>query len=277
MRPVWLQRQRPGELLQPVSTGTHQPSTSSSYHFRAVQRVCDILDHLMASEGDVSLPEIAQVAELPKTSAFRYLVTLQSRRYVERNDATGSYRLGLAFLPGHQQEVNILAAHVRPVLEELREELGETVSFGVLDGGQVTYVEAVESRRAVRLAARQGGHDPIHSTAVGKAISAELPEDRVRQILASEGMAALTSDTIIDAEAYLAEIAEVRRRGYAVEDAENEPDARSVAVPMPRAPVPAAISLSAPVSRLAMDDLDQLAKVLREASQRAVRDGALAE
>jgi IclR family acetate operon transcriptional repressor len=240
--------------------------SSSRYHIRAVERVCDILDHLRVAPGGATLPEIAEVADLPKSSAFRYLVTLEARRLVERDEESGAYRLGLAFLLSQPHQVEILAAQVRPVLQRLGDELGETVSFGILDGGQVTYVEAVESRRAVRLAARNGGRDPIHSTAVGKAISSELPERQVREILAVEGMPRRTESTITDVESFLSDVADVRRRGYALEDAENEPDGWGIAVPMPRTPVPAAIGLSAPASRARSGDVEPIAKTLQDAS-----------
>jgi IclR family transcriptional regulator, acetate operon repressor len=249
-----------------VDKGAEPAGSGAQYRIRAVERVCDILEHLRAAPAGATLPEIAEVADLPKSSAFRYLVTFEARRLVERDEESGAFHLGLAFLLNQPHQVEILAAHVRPVLERLSDELGETVTFGILDGSHITYVEAVESRRAVRLAARNGGHDPIHSTAVGKAISSELPERRVREILAVEGMPRRTDSTITDVDSFLSDVADVRRRGYALEDAENEPDGWGIAVPMPRTPIPAAIGLSAPASRARLGDVEPIARTLRDAS-----------
>ena len=131
-----------------------------AYYIRAVQRVCDILDLLQESEAGVALPAVADVTGLPKSSAFRYLVTLESRRYVERDPETGDYRLGLAFLPLQARQFDLLVQRARPILEDLRDRFGETVNLGLLDGNRVTYLMIVESAKGVRLAARPGDRDP---------------------------------------------------------------------------------------------------------------------
>ena len=235
-----------------------------SYYIRAVQRVCDVLD-LLQDADSVSLPDVAEVTGLPKSSAFRYLVTLESRRYVERDPATGDYRIGLALLPLQGRQFDLLARRLRPALEELRDRFGETVNLGLLDSDRVTYLSILESPRTVRLAARPGDRDPIHSTALGKAIVAPLPESRVRAILAAEGMPRLTERTITDPDVYMAELERVRRLGYAVDDGENELDGRCVAVPLPGSRLPAAVSVSAPASRLPRERTDEVAEAIATA------------
>lgn len=244
--------------------GTVDPA---GYYIRAVQRVCDILDRLRDSPDGAALPDLAAVLELPKSSAFRYLVTLESRRYVER-DAGGAYRLGIAFMPPQQHLIGILADRVRPYLEQLRDAVGETATLGVLDGGRVVLVDVVESRRAVRLAARAGQHGALHATALGKAISAKLPDERVRTLLTAEGMPPLTGTTITDTDSFLAEVGEVRRQGFAVDDGESEPDGRSVAVPVKGTAVLAAMGLSAPATRLPLERAAELADDLSRLSRR---------
>jgi IclR family transcriptional regulator, acetate operon repressor len=232
------------------------------YYIRAVQRVCDILDLLQESERGVSLPAVADVTGLPKSSAFRYLVTLESRRYVERDAETGDYRLGLAFLPLQARQFDLLAQRARPFLEQLRDQFGETVNLGLLDGNRVIYLMIVESPRAVRLAARPGDRDPVHSTALGKAIAAHLPDARVRALLAAEGLPRKTDRTITRVEDYLSELQTVRDRGYAIDDRENELDGRCVAVPLLGGRLAAAISLSAPAARFPMERVPEAAAAL---------------
>src|SRR6188472_211643 len=122
-------RSRGGSPMEP--TGADGLDTGG-YYIRAVQRVCDILDLLQDADG-VALPDVAGVTGLPKSSAFRYLVTLESRRYVERDPATGDYRIGLALLPLQGRQFDLLARRLRPALEELRDRFGETVNLGLLD------------------------------------------------------------------------------------------------------------------------------------------------
>ena len=236
----------------------------TSYSIRAVHRVCEILDLLQQAPRGAALLDVARATRLPKSSAFRYLATLERRRYVERDPATGSYRAGSAFLPLRAHEPELLARRARPHMERLRDQLEETINLGMLEGNRIIYLEIVESHRSMRLAARRGDRDPLHATALGKAIAAHLAERRVRAILEAEGMARLTPRTLTTLDAYLTELAATRERGYAVDDGEHEIDGRSVAVPVRSSNLPAALSYSAPATRFPVERAEEVAAVLRE-------------
>jgi len=244
-----------------------QRTDERDYSVRAVERVCAILNLLQESIDGVSLIEIAEATELPKSSAFRYLWTLEAYRYVERDAEAGMYRLGLGFVGMQSRQVEVLRQRARPVLERLRDEFGETVNLGVLDGDSAIYLEIVESRRTVRLAAKRGDRDPLHATALGKAIAAYLPEERVRELLITSGMPARTINTITSASDYVAELANVRRVGHALDNGENEVDGRCVAVVIPGTRLPAALSLSAPAARFPLQDVAKVAAALRAAAE----------
>jgi len=234
---------------------------SPSYSIRAVGRVCEILTLLGQSREGATLAEVGSATGLPKSSAFRYLATLEEHHYVERDVARGVYRLGLAVVPLHGLEVERLVDAALPHLERLRDELGETINLGRLDGSRIAYLAIVESLNSMRLAARPGDRDPLHSTALGKAIAAQLDERRVRTILESEGMPRLTDRTITHVDAFVAELERVRAAGYAVDDLENEPHGRCVAVAIPGG-LNVAISQSAPAPRLAVEDVPVVGEAL---------------
>lgn len=234
------------------------------YSVRAVERVCSILDLLQESVSGASLNDVAQATELPKSSAFRYLWTLEARRYVERDRASGLFRLGLGFVAMQSRQLEVLRQRVRPWLEKLRDEFDETTNLGILDGDSVIYLDIIESRRGVRLAATRGSHDPLHSTALGKAIAAHLPESRVREILRQRGMVRRTANTITTPDDYLTELTRVRRAGYAVDDGENEVDGRCVAVALPGTRLPAAVSFSAPAARFPLQEVEKVARSLQD-------------
>jgi IclR family acetate operon transcriptional repressor len=238
------------------------------YSVRAVERVCAILDLLQESVSGVSLIEVAQATDLPKSSAFRYLWTLEAHRYVERDESTGSFRLGLGFVAMQSRQLEVLRQRVRPWLERLRDEFDETTNLGILDGDSVIYLDIIESRRGVRLAATRGSRDPLHSTALGKAIAAHLPESRVREILKQRGMERRTANTITTPDDYLTELARVKRVGYAVDDGENEVDGRCVAVALPGTRPPAAVSFSAPAARFPLQDVVKVAGALQDLAAR---------
>jgi DNA-binding IclR family transcriptional regulator len=243
-----------------------QEDTDARYAIRAVERVCDILDLLQRSAGPTSLAKIAAVSKLPKSSAFRYLTTLEVRRYVQRNVVTGDYEVGMALLPLQTHRLELLRRQALPYMSALRDRFQETINLGVLDRGRIFYIEIAESPRGVRLAARRGDRDPIHSTALGKAIAATLSEEQVLAILGSEGMPQLTDRTITEPASYLAALAQVREQGYALDDGENESDGRCVAVPLP-ASFRAGISLSAPAMRFSLDSVATIVDALQQAAR----------
>ena len=251
--------------------------SSSRYNVRAVLRVLDILDVLQNSIDGASLTNIADSVSLPKSSVFRYLATLESRGYVEQDPESGQYRFGLAFLPSHTRHLQSLGSRAKPYLEALRDRFQETSNLAVLDGTRIAYLQIVESEKAMRLAARTGDRDPIHSTALGKATTAQMPEPEVLDILRTEGMPRLTATTITDPSAFLEELEQVRQKGFALDDRENEEDGRCVAVAIPGSRIRAAISMSAPAVRFPMEHVREVADTLIETAAALARDLGIAE
>lgn len=243
----------------------------SAYPIRAVDRVCDILDTLANASEPVSLPDVAAATELPKSSAFRYLTALEARHYVERTSDGGAYRLGLAFRSRDARGVEQLSEAATPILAGLRDRLEETTNLGVLDGTKVVHTVVAESPHMMRLAARVGERGHVHATALGKALCSQLSEERVRSILKVSGMPPYTPATITDPEDYVRELERVSARGWAVDDEENQVAGRCVAVVIPDVTLPAAISVSAPVDRLASDGVAKVAKDLQRAAKAIAR------
>lgn len=247
------------------------------YTIRAVERVCQILDLLQQSDDVISLVDVADATGLPKSSAFRYLATLEARRYVERDPVSGDFRIGLALLPLQAKQLDLLVQRATPHLQHLSDTFEETANLGLLDGNRVVYLKIVESPKGVRLAARTGDRERVHSTALGKAICAGLPEEKVQAMLTAEGMPKATDRTITNPGKYLAELKRVRDRGYALDDRENEPDGRCVAVPLTGLQLPAAISLSAPSVRLPLNDVDQVVTALTEVAEKLTEPAVAAD
>lgn len=249
--------------------------TAGRYSIRAVARAIDILDILAVKNGGVSLAEVAREIGLPKSSTFRYLATLEARGYVIR-DASEVFRASGGRSGMRPRDVARLTAVAAVRMQELSRRFDETVNLGVLDGHFVAYLQVVESPKAMRFAAAQGGTDPIHSSALGKAISAGMTDQLVREILAVEGMPALTQRTITRPADFLRELEQVRTQGYAVDDGENEEGGRCVAVAISY-PARAAISVSAPAGRLPKEQLPEVAATIRRVADdiaQEMRNGA---
>jgi IclR family acetate operon transcriptional repressor len=249
--------------------------SDANYSIRSVQRVCDILDLVQANHDGLSLMDFAQATELPKSSVFRYLATLESRGYVERTEA-GDYRMGLAL---NGDRIDTLTRRLTPQLVHLRDTLGETVNLGMLDGTRVAYLEIVESRASIRNAPRPAEREYLHATALGKVLAAQQPVELVESILRQEGMPPQTANTITNVPDYLVELDRVRAQGYALDNEENEIGGRCVAVLVPRTTLPVAVSLSAPTSRLTVEAAAEVARVIAGVIGRAAafadRDAAI--
>lgn len=248
-----------------------ESTEAPTYPLRAVDRVCDILDILANSPEGVSLTAVAEGAELPKSSAFRYLTALEARRYVERDPSSGSYRLGLAFRPQNTHAIERLTNLARPALEKLRDQLQETTNLGALDGAFIVHTVVAESPQMMRLAARVGERGYVHATALGKAICATLPESRVRSVLAAAGMPRFTESTITSVESFLAELERVRATGYGLDDAENQAAGRCVAVVVEGVGFPAGISVSAPANRFPAERTEEIVGQLRRVARTLAR------
>lgn len=238
----------------------------NAYSSRSVQRVCDILEALAHAPLGATLSEVAELTDMPRSTAFRYLATLEERRFVERDADGNLFRLGQAF--GNRPDTSRarLCTVAQPTLEKLRDQLRETTNLGVLQGTSVIHELVLESPEFMRVAARPGERGMVHATALGKAIAAELPRERIRAILDATGLPALTPKTITDAEDLDRELQRVREMGYGVDDAENQEEALCVAVPIPNLPIPAAISVSAPASRFSRTDVPAVARKLAVAA-----------
>jgi IclR family acetate operon transcriptional repressor len=227
---------------------------------------------LLAAEGPLTLLEIQRRGSLNKTMAFRVIRTLRETGYVDHDLHAHRYSLTLKLLKlggAVVARLDVVAAG-KPILDRLRAEFGETINLGVMDDGQVVYVAMAESSRpGLRMASRVGGHGCLHSTAMGKAILAYLPEAERNQLLTNLPRPRVTPSTLVDLEELHRELERTRERGYAIDNEENEVGARCVGVPIlddTGHPL-AALSVSGPAARIADDALGAMANRLWRASR----------
>ncbi|RBM23341.1 IclR family transcriptional regulator [Streptomyces sp. PT12] len=196
----------------------------------AADKTLDVLEAL--AEHD-SIAGLSRATRLPKPTVHRILRTLVERGFA-RQTSHGSYAGGprILTLIGRHQRAADLSGQVRPALDELRKRTSWTVHFALLSGHEAVYAAKLEGDRPYHLASRVGMSLPLHSTSVGKAILASLPEETARALLARAGTPARTARTHTDPEALLAELDAVRRRGWAEDHEENEDGVIAVGAPV---------------------------------------------
>ncbi|MBO4207952.1 IclR family transcriptional regulator [Micromonospora echinofusca] len=240
-------------------------------------KALDILDR-MALDAPCTVVSLCEHTGVTKPAAYRIMKTLEQRGYVVRDDATREYSLGPA-LYGLSRAVRTttdLVGLAQPAMRRLHEEFGETVNLGVVSHGQVVYLDTIESTQRLRSTVQIALRDPVHSTALGKAVLAALPEAQARAHLNREDLTRLTPNTIVTVDAVMDELATYRSTGYAVDDEENELGSRCVAAPiLDRYDRPiASISISAPTTRMTDSQVGlvgrRLVEVCRELSDTMV-------
>lgn len=175
------------------------------------------------------IAEIVGVTGLPKATVHRILQTLVGGGFA-RSDGAGGYTGGprILSLAGRFLQRLDIAEQVRPVLRDLQERSGWTVHLALRSGDEAVYVAKLEAPLPYHLASRVGMSLGLHCTSIGKAILATMPDDEVRAIATRTGLPARTEHTITDPGALLAELATVRKRGYAEDHEENEAGVRAV-------------------------------------------------
>ncbi|ACZ00283.1 MULTISPECIES: IclR family transcriptional regulator [Thermomonospora] len=238
---------------------------------RSLERAFDLLEHLADAGGEMALSELTDRSGLPMPTIYRLMRTMVNRGYV-RQGPSKRYALGPRLIRLGESATRLLGSWARPALARLVDEVGETANMAVLEGDAAVYVAQVPSRHSMRMFTEVGRRVQPHCTGVGKALLAQLPPQTVREIIGRTGMAAHTPHTITDPDVLLAQLEHIRKVGYAIDDEEQEIGVRCVAVPLPDAPTPTAISVSGPSGRLTREMVADVVPIMRRVAADFVRD-----
>ncbi len=211
------------------------------------------------------MSRIAEQLGMPKSTVHRLLTTLEKKRFVQRDAATGAYRLGIrllqmAYLTLERNDLRRLAA---PFLCRLSEQYQETVHLSILDESDVVFLDVIESPQRVKLAAAVGQRLPAFATASGKAMLAYMPTETVRRILA-RGMPQYTQRTLCSPEEFFEDLRRVRGRGFAIDEQEFESGISAVAAPifdLSDRPI-ASVAVAGPAYRLTRERMLEIGPVV---------------
>jgi DNA-binding IclR family transcriptional regulator len=179
------------------------------------------------------MTQIADQVGINKSTVHRLLGTLERRRFVQRDLATGAYQLGIrplqmAYLTLEHNDLRQLTA---PFVRRLCDEYKENVDISVLDDADVVFVDHLEGPQRVKVAAATGQRLPAFATASGRAVLAYLPAEAVQRILA-HGLPRYTENTPLTAERVLDDLYLIRERGFALSEQEYEEGINAVAAPI---------------------------------------------
>ncbi|MGD0267366.1 MAG: IclR family transcriptional regulator [Candidatus Methylomirabilota bacterium] len=239
---------------------------------KTVEKALLLIECFLSAPRELGISEIARLAGINKSTVQRIVNTLSKYGYLQQTPHNSGYRLGFKFLhvSGLLLERIDLRPIARPSLEELRDKTGETVHLMILDNDMGVYLDAVESRQSTRVVSAVGSRDELHTSAVGKALLAFLPEQQVDGILRRKKLKAKTPQSITDPEVFKGHLKLIQRRGYAIDDEEGEKGTRCVGAPIfdHDHHVVASISVAAPTQRLGLRNVPQVAASVIETALR---------
>ena len=241
------------------------------YNIRVLDRAFRILA-LLSDGKPRSLQELSVEIDLSSSTTFRQLATLVYYRYVQRDEQTNQYTLGLSCLELARAyyEGNDLRRVALPELERLRNETKETIHLGILDQTELVYIEKLQGLHPIGLmSSRVGGRSPAYCTGVGKVLLAYEDPQIVKQYFVKRKLHRYTDNTITSLAALVSELASIRSQGYALDCGEHESQVYCVAAPIfdMKGAVIAGLSISGPADRMESIEINQ--KLIKRAKQTA--------
>ncbi|WP_163935692.1 IclR family transcriptional regulator [Paraferrimonas sp. SM1919] len=240
----------------------------SDYIIPNLSNACSILIALSEQEEGMSAIEIAHQFNLPRTTVFRILKTLEHQQMIEKkgkyyNCGSTMIRMGI-----HLVNSNRLREKSLPILQHLAKTTGHTAHVAVPNGDSALIVEVVDSPRALRASSRPGTLAYLHSSGTGKIFLAHIYYNERHEILGRAGMKALTANTITKMDVLDKELASIEEKGYAVDELEYHEDIRCLAAPVrdARGVVVAAIGITAPAVSFQKSQIEMVAAIVKESA-----------
>jgi len=238
---------------------------------QSIDRTFDILELLSHFESGLSLTEISEKIDLPKSTVHRLLKVLRDRNYIEKSDSPNVYRLGLAFIELCSGLLNSLElkTEAQVYLRKLMQQTGQVVFLAIQQEGEVVYIDKTERHNEIRDYCFIGQRRPLYCTALGKSLLMGCSEDEIRELVDPATMTRFTDNTITDIESLIREVHISRERGYSIDNEEVELGMKCVSAPILdyRNMVIAAVSTSWDLSYTEEDVTERNARLVMETAK----------
>jgi DNA-binding IclR family transcriptional regulator len=239
-------------------------STRAESSLKSLTKVVRVLDVFSTVDRALSLADIGQRTGFPKSTAHRLLAAMREAGLLDQDRERDRYRLGMKlFELGNIVLANMdLHREARPFVDALTRQSGQAVHLAVFDGHRALVIHRADASPEKGQPTALIEQAPVHCTSVGKAILAFQTAATIDRVI-SAGLIRFTDATITDPEQLRGHLAEIRERGYALDEGEHQPGVRCVAAPIrdQSGRVIAGISITGPFWRLPLSEVEGLAKV----------------
>ncbi len=243
------------------------PNNAKESAVHSISKTLSILSTFTDTCPRQRVSDIAEKLDLNISTVSRHLSTMLDAGFLERDDETGCYSLGLkiACLAGIALHNSDVYRHSFPELHQLSQKTGLHCFMGVQDGDDISLLISVGGEETIELMTPIGYHHPMYCSAIGRAILSQMPFDEAEKILARGTQRKYASNTKTDKQAIIKELSTAREKGYAIIVDELTPGKASISAPIfsRNRKVIAAISMSANISTMNLEENeDRLAKQL---------------
>lgn len=206
----------------------------SNSSVQVIDRGLDLIELLATSQQGMSITELCAHTGLPKSTVHRILSTYAERHYVEKNPDTSVYCLGHKFVEIASLFLNkiTLKTEAAPIMHELASTFQCVSYLGILEQNEVMYLERAEQFNSLRMYAQIGKREPVYCTALGKVLSAALPEDEFFRMASQLSFIPYTPSSVKNLAEFEKEVHFARENGYAVDREEHTAGSCCLAVPI---------------------------------------------
>lgn len=209
-------------------------STDNPSHIKSIQKAIIVIELLAKEDGELSLMEIAQRLNWPKSTLHGILATLRDFQYIDQSLETGRYSLGVRFFELGSQVAKKwdIVKVAKPLMKQLSNKTGLTIQLGIEREGKVLYLEKAEANSMVRIVSEVGTRLPMHCSGLGKTLLAYMNPAQVNHILKEHGMKKFTENTITNEKKLKMELEKIANQGYAIDNAEIMDGLMCLALPI---------------------------------------------
>jgi IclR family transcriptional regulator, acetate operon repressor len=247
-----------------VVPDTSEPNRDSS---QTVHRAIAVLNLFRNSAEPLGISAIARSTGLKLPTAHRLVRGLVAEGFMAQDPVSERYRLGPAIVVLAQQARTTSGLElVQPMIEQLAERCGESVSISTRHANTVLVVLRSATHTGLRFEHPAGGTIEIHASGMGKVLLAHSPDTLSKAVSRLGALQRFTPTTITDPAALISELEAVRVDGYATNNEERHAGVTGLAAPIPQQPVTYAIGIQGPTIRLTPERIQQLVPALREAA-----------
>ncbi|MFA1822897.1 IclR family transcriptional regulator [Virgibacillus oceani] len=204
---------------------------------QSVLKALKLLDLYTEETYELSLKEISRRSNIPKPTAYRLLSALEEAGFLNKtkeSEHDSRYRLGLKLLElgqlvSDKLEVRKIAL---PYMQQLGREINEVVHLVVINQGEATYIEKVDSTRALRLYTRIGKSAPLYAGSGPKLLLAYLPEEKQEEIIQRSKSATFPNGKIIQTEQLREDLKMIKTEGFSSSSGEQDEDTTGISYPI---------------------------------------------